>query len=117
MLIFFALLGCNPAATAADLCRERRTALDALYADYGGSEIAHGDGLLAGAVQGVDRSRFEAMCAELGKGGKPTALGTKAKDFLAKESTARACTRVVELEAQVAEINSGLPEAKRVTCN
>lgn len=118
MLILFAFLACDPGARATDLCRDRREALDALYTRYGGSELAEGaqGGPIGNAIQGADRASFEDKCLELGRGGRPTFLGDKAKKFFAEEENVISCGLIVNIEDKVKTINRELPADAQVTC-
>ena len=116
MLLILALMSCDPVEQARALCRDRRETLDELYASYGGSELAKGDGVIGNALGGADRKSFESRCVDIGKGGHPTLLTEKAKTFFADSKTVKACQKVVDLETKVAVINRELPENEKVTC-
>lgn len=118
MLLLFTLLACDPGAQATSACRDRRETLDTLYARYGGSDVvvAAKEGILGGAIGGVDRAQFEKKCVELGRGGSPSFGAQKAKDFFAEAATKKACVRVVDLEDKVKAANRELPADDQVTC-
>jgi hypothetical protein len=118
MLLLLTLLGCDPAAHATDLCRDRRDLLDALYARYGGSAVANAvqGGAVGEAIGASDRAEFEKKCVLLGQGGHPTLLAEKAKAFFAQPDTVADCRRVVDLATEVATIDRDLPAANQVTC-
>jgi hypothetical protein len=120
MLLTLLLLlpGCDPAHAAREICRNRRSALDELYATYGGSDLtkAAGGGVLGNAIGEADRQNFEQRCIELGQGGHPTLLTDKAKAFFATPETVKTCQKVVDATAKVAEINRKLPADQQVTC-
>jgi hypothetical protein len=117
-MLMLLLLACDPAITATDLCRERRDALDALYARYGGSAVAAEaqKGVLGGVIGEADRTRFEAGCVELGGGGRPTFMAKKAKDFFAEPQTKKTCERVVDLALKLKAANRELPADAQVAC-
>ncbi|MFZ5480551.1 MAG: hypothetical protein ACOZNI_27560 [Myxococcota bacterium] len=116
MLLSLLLLSCDPAEKARDLCRARRETLDELYAAYGGADVAKGSGFVANAIGGADRATFESKCEEIGRGGKPTILTEKAKEFFGREDTVKACQKVVDIETKVGVINRELAESEKVSC-
>ncbi|MDP2316739.1 MAG: hypothetical protein Q8P41_27840 [Pseudomonadota bacterium] len=118
MLLLLTVLACDPGNQATNVCRDRRAALDALYARYGGSPAAEGTrgGVLGGAVGEIDRARIEDKCLELGRGGHPTFAAKKAKDFFADPATLATCENVVDLEDKLKAINRELPADAQVTC-
>ena len=118
MLFLLTLLACDPGAQATDLCRDRRDALDTLYARYGGSPAAEGakGGLLGDAIGEIDRAKFDRSCVDLGRGGRPSFAAKKAKDFFAEPATKAECERVVNYEDKLKALNRELPADAQVTC-
>ena len=117
-MLLYLLLACDPGAQATDICRDRRDALDTLYAGYGGSPAAEGakGGLLGDAIGEIDRTKFDRSCVDLGRGGRPSFAAKKAKDFFAEPATKDACQRVVDLEDKLKALNRELPADAQVTC-
>lgn len=113
-----------------DLRAERTERLDALYEEYGGSELARaideglgegapetpaegeaagedgesGEGVLEmmrGLVRESDRSVFEEHCRVAGRGDRVTALTQHARDFFARPEVRERCREVVELDFEI----------------
>ncbi|MDP2306438.1 MAG: hypothetical protein Q8P18_10470 [Pseudomonadota bacterium] len=118
MFTLLLLLACDPGNQATNVCRDRREALDGLYARYGGSAVAEGarTGLLGDAVTGIDRTQFEKKCIALGRGAHPNFAAKKAKDFFEEPTTRTECQRVVDLEDKLKALNRELPADAQVTC-
>ncbi len=118
MLLLLTFFGCDPAAQATDLCRDRRVTLDALYTRYGGSALAQEvtGGAIGNVIESADRSEFERKCILLGGGGRPTFLSDKAKAFFQEPESVAACQKVVDKETAVKKLNRELSATDQVIC-
>lgn len=118
MFTLLTLLACDPGNQATNVCRDRRGAIDALYASYGGSAVAEAarTGLLGEVVTEIDLSQFEKNCVALGRGGRPMFAAKKAREFFAVPGTQAECQRVVDLDDKLKALNRELPADAQVTC-
>ena len=109
---------------------DKREALDKLYAEYGGSELAAegkkgqpkpdpgaGGALvqaIGNAIGEVDRSLFEEHCLALGGGNRPKILTDKAQNFFAREDVQKRCKKVAALALEVSALERelGVPAEK-----
>ena len=129
------LLGCDsieaqfksPEEQLIDLRFEQKTAMDALYTQYGGGSLVeninknsdsvtdeNAKGFLSAlktTVASTDRSTFEAGCLELGQGKNVPFFTEKAKTFFAKPETLTVCkaSALRHLEIQKLELEVQVP--------
>lgn len=112
---------------------EKRATLDALFAEFGGGELAAqskqkageqakpDDGFgkalvqaLGNAVGEADRLVFEDHCQTLGGGERPTILTDKAKAYFGREDVQKKCRKVAALALEVSALERelGVPPQK-----
>ena len=134
MIFYHLLFACDtieaqlksPEEQLIDLRFEQKTAMDALYSEYGGGAFVkninnssdtvtdeNAKGFLSAlktTVASTDRASFEAGCLELGQGKSVPFFTEKAKTFFAKPETLAVCKasalrhldiQKLELEVQV----------------
>jgi hypothetical protein len=103
-----------------DLRTELRTELDALYAAYGGGDLAgqaraeaqkaerpdEGAGVAARIVGELDRSYFEGYCLARGRGERPFSLSTRLEAFMKDAGNERRCRDAAQLAARIAELEA-----------
>ena len=114
----------SPADKVVRMKVERLGILDALYAEYGGSDIANATttaakeveaaegnnplvDMFAGAVSESDRELFDANCELIGSGERSTAFSSKARDFFAKEDVKAKCMKVGSLGREIQKLRQG----------
>ena len=109
-----------------DTRSQRTDAMDALFAESGGGEIADEvnqaadaekpespDGkamlqLFKNAVSEMDRSAFEAQVEIVGGGERPVLVSTKAQEFFARPDVKARCKTIAELGRKAARIEQEL---------
>lgn len=122
LLLATALLAAcrSDAERLVDLRTELRQELDALYAAYGGGDLAgqardearraprpdEGAGVAARLVGELDRSYFEAHCLARGRGERPFSLSGRLDAFMKEAANERRCREAARLAVRIAELEA-----------
>jgi hypothetical protein len=122
LLLATALLAAcrSDAERLVDLRTDLRAELDALYAAYGGGDLAgqaraeaqkaarpdEGAGMAARLVGELDRSYFEGYCLARGRGERPFSLSARLETFLKDPANERRCQGAARLAARIAELEA-----------
>ena len=126
--------GCRtPEEKLLDRRRDLRAALDRLYGEYGGSDLARdmrgasggeepsdegrreggdraqapaqgGGGVVGRFVQELDRSHFEESCLAVGRGERPFLLSERLEAFLSDAGHSRACRDAARIQSDVSAL-------------
>lgn len=125
--------GCRtPEEKLLDRRRDLRAALDQLYGEYGGSDLARdmggapegepsverrreggdraqapaggGGGVVGRFVQELDRSHFEESCLAVGRGERPFLLSERLEAFLSDADHSRACRDAARIQSDVSAL-------------
>ncbi len=141
MLFILSLFACDtinaqlktPEEQLIDLRFEQKSALDTLYAEYGGGTLANGVtnsanevaqdanesgnkllNALKNTVASTDRAAFDSNCLELGQGKNVPLITDKAKNFFGKPETLAVCksSALRHLEIQKLELQVQTPDVE-----
>ena len=119
----------SPEEQLIDLRFEQKTAMDTLYAEYGGGSLVENINknsdtvtdenaksflsAIKTTVASTDRSTFETGCLELGQGKNVPFFTEKAKTFFAKPETISACKtnalRHLEIQKLELQVQTSIP--------
>jgi len=122
----------TPEEKLVDRRRDLRDALDELYAEYGGSDLARemsgadretaggaeprgedgrarvpakgSGGVVGRLVQELDRSHFEESCLAIGRGERPFVLSERLDAFLSDADHSRACRDAARIQSDVSAL-------------
>ena len=133
LLAAFLAVACRtPEEKLVDRRRDLRDALDELYAEYGGSDLARemsgadretaggaepraedgrarvpakgSGGVVGRLVQELDRSHFEESCLAIGRGERPFVLSERLDAFLSDADHSRACRDAARIQSDVSAL-------------